>query len=156
VVIGLKEKQINEGLEKRRIENSTKIRPGEKSPYRIILFILIIVLTLFLSIDLIRPFMARVNWHYGYIEVKKKNWDEALNIFQNALKWDPYFGQMSFNIGDILKEKGLYDEAGEYFKIAEKTCDLPKLPFYLGIVYNSQGDLEMAAKKFKQAIKKMI
>lgn len=152
VVIGIKEMQSNEGIKKRRIENSTKVRPGKKSHYRIILFILIIVLTLFLSIDLIRPFMARVNWHYGYIEVKRKNWDEALNIFQNALKWDPYFGQMSFNIGEVLIEKGLYEEAGEYFKIAEKTCDLPKLPFYLGIVYNSQGDLEMAAKKFKQAI----
>jgi O-antigen ligase/Tfp pilus assembly protein PilF len=152
VVIGLKEKQSNEGLEKRRIENSTKVSPGRISHYRIILFVLIIFLTLFLSIDLIRPFMARVNWHYGYIEVKKKNWDEALNIFQKALKWDPYFGQMSFNIGEVLLKKGLYEEAGEYFKIAEKTCDLPSLPFYLGIVYNSQDDLEMAAKKFKQAI----
>ena len=152
VVIGLKEKQSNQGLEERRIEKSKKVKSGKTSGYRIILYVLITVLTLFLSIDLIRPFMARVNWHYGYVEVKKKNWDEALNIFHNALKWDPYFGQMSFNIGDILKEKGLYEEAGEYFKIAEKTCDLPSLPFYLGIVYNSQGDLEMAAKKFKQAI----
>ena len=96
--------------------------------------------------------MAQTYWYYGDREIRRKNLNKAIKFYNEGLKWDPYFGQMSFNIGDILKEKGLYEEAGEYFKMAEKTCDLPSLPFYLGIVYNSQGDLEMAAKKFKQAI----
>ena len=126
--------------------------PGNIYQYKIILSVVIICLAIFLSITLTRPFMARVNWYYGNREFVKGDWDDALKIFQRALKWDPYSGRMSYNIGIILRKKRLYREAQEYFEKAEKTCDIPSLPLELSLVYYNQSLLEKAAEKFEKAI----
>ena len=96
--------------------------------------------------------MARVNWYDGNRKLGRGNWEEALKVFQKALKWDPYSGQMSFNIGKILREKGEYQEAQIYLERAEKTGGIPSLPLELGLVYYNQGILEKAAEKFEKAI----
>jgi tetratricopeptide (TPR) repeat protein len=96
--------------------------------------------------------MARVNWYYGTRELGRGDRDMALIIFQKALKWDPYSGRMSFNIGKILREKREYQEAQIYLERAEKTGGIPYLPLELGLVYYNQGLLEEAAEKFEKAI----
>ena len=144
-------KQKNDKLGNKRIKGA-KNNSRNIFQYKIILSIIIICLAIFLSITLTRPFMSRVNWYYGNIELGRGNWDEALKIFQKALKWDPYSGRMSFNIGKILREKGEYQEAQIYLERAKKTGGIPSLPLELGLAYYNQGLLEKAAEKFEKAI----
>ena len=134
-------------------ENNSLEKPTTRKGFnKIILAVIIICVAIFLSITLTRPFMARVNWYYGNRELGRGNWDEALIIFQKALKWDPYSGRMSFNVGKILREKREYPEAQIYLERAEKTGGIPSLPLELGLAYYNQGMLEKAAEKFEKAI----
>jgi tetratricopeptide (TPR) repeat protein len=144
-------RQKNGKLGNKRIKG-VKNNPGNIYQYKIILSIIIICLAIFLSITLTRPFMARVNWYYGNRELGSGNWDKALKVFQKALKWDPYSGRMSYNIGKILREKGKYEEAQIYLERAEKTGSIPSLPLELGLVYYNQGLFEKSAEKFEKAI----
>jgi len=147
----INKRQKNSKLRNKRIKEVND-NPGNIYQYKIILSIIIICLAIFLSITLTRPFMARVNLYYGSRELGRGHWDEALNVFQKALKWDPYSSRMSFNIGKILREKGEYQEAQMYLERAEKTGGIPSLPLELGLVYYNQGLLEKAAEKFEKAI----
>jgi tetratricopeptide (TPR) repeat protein len=147
----ISKKQKNGKLGNKRI-SGVNSKPGNIYQNKIILSIIIICLAIFLSITLTRPFMARVNLYYGSRELGRGQWDEALKIFQKALKWDPYSGRMSFNVGKILREKGEYQEAQIYLERAEKTGGIPSLPLELGLVYYNQGLLEKAAEKFEKAI----
>ena len=147
----ISKKQKNDKLGNKRI-SGVNSKPGNIYQNKIILSIIIICLAILLSITLTRPFMARVNLYYGSRELGKGHWDEALKIFQKALKWDPYSGRMSFNVGKILREKGEYQEAQIYLERAEKTGGIPSLPLELGLVYYNQGLLEKAAEKFEKAI----
>jgi len=144
-------RQKNGKLVNKRISGVNN-NPGNIYQYKIILSIIIICIAVFLSITLTRPFMARVNLYYGSRELGGGHWDEALKIFQRALKWDPYSGRMSYNIGKILREKGEYKEAQIYLEQAEKTGGISSLPLELGLVYYNQGLLEKAAEKFEKAI----
>jgi len=147
----IEKRQKNGKLGNKRIEGIDN-NPKNIYQYKIILSIIMICLAIFLSLTLTRPFMARVNWYYGNREIGRGNWDEALKIFQKALKWDPYSGRMSFNIGKILREKGEFQEAQIYLERAEKTGGIPSLPLELGLVYYNQGMLEKAAEKFEKAV----
>ena len=120
--------------------------------YRRIFGIIIILLFLFLSVTLARPFIARVYLYYGNIQVRKGDEDRALNIYQKALKYDPYLGRVSYSIGKILENKKLYDTAQEYLERAEKTFDTHSLPLDLALVYYYQGMFDKAAEKFKKAV----
>ena len=105
-----------------------------------------------LSIIVARPFIAKTHWYYANKEVENKNWDEAIINYQEALKWDPYLGEAYYYVGKILKNRGIYSVAMDYFEKAEKYIDHPELPRDLFIVYFSKGQLDKAAIKLKQAI----
>jgi len=147
----ISKRQKNGKLGNKRISGVNN-KSGNIYQNKIILSIIIICLAIFLSITLTRPFMSRVNWYYGNRELGRGNWDEALKIFQKALKWDPYSGRISFNVGKILIKKGEYEEAQIYLERAEKAGGIPFLPLELGLVYYNQGLLEKAAEKFEKAI----
>jgi O-antigen ligase/tetratricopeptide (TPR) repeat protein len=137
-------------------KNPNKKIKGEKdnniSRFKPLLYIGIMLLTIFLCVTITRPFIARIYWFSGDIEIKEKNWDKAIKTYDGALKWDPYLGEMYYNIGKILEIKKLYSVAQEYFEKAEKYVDHPDLPQDFVLIYLKKGQLDKAAIKLKQAI----
>jgi O-antigen ligase/Tfp pilus assembly protein PilF len=119
---------------------------------RIFGIIIILLLFLFLSVTLARPFIAQIYLYYGNIEVRKRDEDRALDIYKKSLKYDPYFGRAAYSVGKVLKNKRLYDDAQEYLERAEKTYDIHTLPLDLALVYYYQGKFDKAAEKFEKAI----
>lgn len=96
--------------------------------------------------------MARVDWYYGTKELENENWDGAINICSDAVRWDPWFGQGYYDIGYSLMRKGLFYEAVKYFKKAQKYIDLSGLPNNLAAVYINTGQLDKGMVELKQAI----
>ena len=96
--------------------------------------------------------MARTYWYYGSTEIKNKNLNEAIKIYERGLKWDPYLGFIYYDIGKILQNKEFYGIAGEYLEKAEKYIDHSNLPLDFAIIYLKKGMLDKAAIKLKQAI----
>ncbi len=142
--INMAQKKSNKKEKKEKYNNITRFKP--------LLYICIILLSLFLCVTVVRPFVARTYWYYGSREVKNKNWNEAIKIYEEALKWDPYLGQVYYNIGNILINEKFYITAQEYLQKAEKYIDHPNLPRDLAIVYLKKGMLDKVAIKLKQAI----
>ena len=132
--------------------NIVKKNSNPISRFKPLLYIVIILLTIFLCITITRPFIARVYWYYANIEIKNENWNEAIKIYEKGLKWDPYLGFIYYDIGKILQNKEFYSIAGEYLKKAEKYIDHPNLPLDFAIIYIKKGMLDKAAIKLKQAI----
>jgi tetratricopeptide (TPR) repeat protein len=130
-------------------DKKEKERQGQFTP---ILYILIISLSIFLCATLSRPFMAQVYWFYANKEIKNENWDKAIKISEEALKWDPYLGEVYYDIGKILEIKKFYGVSLEYFEKAAKYIDHPDLPQDLALNYLKKGQLDEAAIKLKQAI----
>jgi tetratricopeptide (TPR) repeat protein len=96
--------------------------------------------------------MARTRWFSGFKEVEKKNWEKATDIYEVALKWDPYEGGLYYDLGKIFMERGLYNTALKYFKESEKYFDLRGLPQNLAIVYLAKGETNNAITELKRAI----
>jgi O-antigen ligase/Flp pilus assembly protein TadD len=145
VVINKDNNQIKERFKKKR-----KLDRGFS--FELILKIMIISFSIFLIITLIRPFMARVDWYYGTKELENENWDGAINICSDAVRWDPWFGQGYYDIGYSLMRKGLFYEAVKYFEKAQKYIDLSGLPNNLAAVYINTGQLDKGMVELKQAI----
>ncbi|GAJ05239.1 unnamed protein product, partial [marine sediment metagenome] len=72
--------------------------------------------------------------------------------FQEALKWNPYFGVMYYGLGQIISQKGIYTPAIENFEKAERYIDHPDLPGKLAYLYLKKGQVDRAIVKLKQAI----
>lgn len=142
--INMAQKKSNKKKKKEKDRKITRFKP--------LLYICIILLSLFLCVTVVRPFVARTYWYYGSREIKNKNWNEAIKIYEEALKWDPYLGQVYYNIGNILINEEFYITAQEYLEKAEKYIDYPNLPQALAIVYLKKGMLDKVAIKLKQAI----
>jgi O-antigen ligase/lipoprotein NlpI len=137
--------QVKENIKKKR-----KFNGGFS--FELVLKIVIISFSIFLIITLIRPFMARVDWYYGTKELEKENWDGAINICSDAVKWDPWFGQGYYDIGYSLMRKGLFHESVKYFEMAQKYIDIPGLPNNLAAVYINTGQLDKGIVELKKAI----
>ena len=146
-----------EKIEKDKRENKISLETVNNSESNIsrfkpLLYIGIILLIVFLCVTVTRPFVARVYWYYGFKEIKNENWNKAIKIYEEALKWDPYLGEVYYDIGKILQNKGIYNLALEYFEKAEKYIDHPDLPQNFAFTYLKKGQLDKAALKLKQAI----
>ena len=147
VAVGLKD-EVN-AQEIKMIRKNSNI-----SRFKPLLYIGIILFTIFLCVTVTRPFIARIYWYYGFKETEKENWNwrKAIKIYEEALKRDPYLGEIYYDIGKILETKEFYGVAMEYFEKAEKYTDLPNLPLDLAVIYLQNGMLDEAATKLKQAI----
>ena len=126
----------------------------ERNIYRFkpLLYLIIILLSLFLCVMVIRPFVSQIYEFYGVEHAKKADYDTAAKYFQEALKWNPYFGMMYYNLGQIISRKGIYTPAIENFEKAEKYMDHPNLPGRLAYLYLKKGQVDKAIVKLKQAI----
>ncbi len=120
--------------------------------FKPLLYIGIILLAIFLCITITRPFMARVYWYYADKDRINGNWNEAIKLGEKALKWDPYFGQVYYDIGKILQNKEMHNLALEYFKKAAKYIDDPNLPRDFALTYLEKGQLDKGAIKLRQFI----
>ena len=159
-----KEKEINisqknpDSNEEERVKNRKQkqkdIDKNETNIYRFkpLLYIIIILLSISAFVGIIRPFIAQTYWYKGFKEIEKENWNEAIKIYEEALRWDPYLGEVYYDIGKILQNKELYGIAGEYLEKAAKYIDHPNLPLDLYLIYSKKGMLNTAAIKLKQAI----
>jgi len=146
VAVGLLKDEVNAQEIKMIRENSSISR------FKPLLYIVIILLTIFLCVTVTRPFIARIYWYYGFKEIEKENWNKAIKTYEEALKWDPYLGEIYYDIGKILETKELYGVAMEYFDKAEKYIDSPGLLQDFTLIYLKKGQLDKAAIKLKQAI----
>jgi len=146
VAVGLLKDEVNAQEIKMIRENSNISR------FKPLLYLGIILFTIFLGVTVTRPFVARIYWYYGFKEIEKENWDKAIKTYEEALKWDPYLGEIYYDIGKILEIKELYGVALEYFEKAEKYIDSPNLPQDFALIYLKKGQLDKAAIKLKQAI----
>ncbi|GAF74763.1 unnamed protein product, partial [marine sediment metagenome] len=135
------EKNVESAKGKSISNNIYKFKP--------ILYIIVILLTVFLCVTVARPFMARTRWFSGFKEVEKKNWEKATDIYEVVLKWDPYEGGLYYDLGKIFMERGLYNTALKYFKESEKYFDLRGLPQNLAIVYLAKGETNNAITELK-------
>jgi len=149
---------VGEGSEGERIKNrkqkQSDIDKNDTSIYRFkpLLYLIIILLSISAFIGIIRPFVAQTYWYKGFKEIEKENWDKAIKIYEEALRWDPYLGPIYYDIGKILQDKELYGISREYLEKAAKYIDHPDLPLDLAIIYLKSGMLDEAAIKLKQAI----
>jgi len=121
------------------------------SRFKPLLYILIILLTFFLCITVTRPFIARTYLYYANKEIKDENWNKAIKMDEEALKWDPYLGQAYYDIGKILEIKGIYNSSLEYFMKASKYIDHIALPQDIALIYLKKDQLDEAVIKLKQA-----
>ena len=147
------------GVEENKItkKNSSKNTKGEKdnniSLFKPLLYIIIILLAIFLCVTVSRPFIARTYWYYGNKELdKNKDVNKAIKMYEEALKWDPYLGEVYYQMGRTLQNRGIYSIALEYFEKAEKYVDHPDLPQDLASLYLKKESFDKAAIKLKQAI----
>jgi len=146
--------QIDYDKEKRRKKKKKRSDLKENNIHRFkpILYVVIVLLAIFLCITVARPFMARIHWYSGFKEVEKENWERATDIYEIALKWDPYEGGLYYDMGKIFMMRNLYSTALKSFKESEKYFDLTSLPQNLAIIYLAKGDLDEAIDSLKQAI----
>lgn len=142
--INIAQKKSNKKEKKEKYNNIIRFKP--------LLYIGIILLAIFLCITITRPFMARVYWYYADKNRINGNWNEAIKLGEKALKWDPYFGQVYYDIGKILQNKEMYNLALEYFKKAAKYIDDPNLPRDFALTYLEKGQLDKGAIKLRQFI----
>jgi O-antigen ligase len=133
--------------------NTSKKDSNQISWFKPLLYIIIILLAIFLCVTVSRPFIARTYWYYGNKEVKEnKDVNKAIKMYEEALKWDPYLGEVYYQMGRTLQNRRIYNIALEYFEKAEKYVDHPDLPQDLASVYLKKELFDKAAIKFKQAI----
>jgi len=120
---------------------------------KIILYFLVITLMIVCISFLIRPFMARVYWYYGNQQIVWENHNEAIAIYEKGLQWNPWQGEMYYDIGNVLAIKGINQLALEYFHKAEKYIDHHRLPQYIANLYLRQGEIGKAIPYLEKSIK---
>jgi len=142
--INIAEKDTNKKTKRGKVNNISRFKP--------LFYLMIILLSLFLCIIVTRPFISQIYQYYGVKDVKKADYDGAIKNFQEALKWNPYFGVIYYDIGQILSEKDIYSLAIENFEKAEKYIDHPDLPQKLAYLYLKKGQGDKSITKLKLAI----
>jgi tetratricopeptide (TPR) repeat protein len=102
---------------------------------------------------LIRPFMARVYWYHGNQQIIRGNHNEAIEIYEKGLEWNPWQGEMYYDIANILATKGINQLALEYYHKAEKFVDHHNLPQNIASLYIKRGEIGKAIPYLEKAIK---
>ena len=135
-------------------QSKVKDNRTESNVYKFkpLLYLAIILLSLFLCVIVARPFISQIYEYYGVEHAKKAEYDTAAKYFQEALKWNPYFGMIYYNLGQIVSRKGIYGVSIEYFEKAGKYMDHLDLPRRLAYLYLKKGQQDKAITKLKQAI----
>jgi len=118
-----------------------------------ILYIIVITVMVICILFLVRPFMARIYWYHGNQELTRENYNEAIAIYEEGLKWNPWQGELYYDIGNILASRGINQLALQYFHKAEKYTDQHNLPLYIATLYKRRGEISKAIPYLEKAIK---
>ncbi len=140
------------GIKETRSKAKTNRIQSNIYKFKPLLYLVIILLSLFLCVIVTRPFISQVYEFYGVEHAKKADYNTAIKNFHEAVKWNPYFGMVYFNLGQIISKKGIYTPAIESFEKAEKYMDHPDLPGRLAYLYLKKGQVDKGIVKLKQAI----
>ncbi|HBC73658.1 MAG TPA: hypothetical protein DC017_02145 [Candidatus Wallbacteria bacterium] len=82
----------------------------------------------------------------GFIAIRKQQYDEAINYFENAIGCDPKSADSLNNLGIVYFHKKVYDRAEYFYNKALKMN-----PYFLTAV-NNLGDLYTRMNNFDRAI----
>lgn len=150
--IAQKEYDKEERRKKKKTKKRSVLKENNIHRFKPILYVAIVFLAIFLCITVSRPFIARIVWYSGFKEVENKNWEKVTEIYEAALKWDPYIGGLYYDLGKIFMIRELYNTSLKYFKKAEKYIDVPSLPQRLAMLYFIKGETDKAIIELKKAI----
>ncbi len=135
---------------KQKSQSSTGLFTVKKLFLSFIVIGLMIICILFL----IKPFVARVYLYYGSnYQFRKNNDQEAIKNYEKGMKWNPWLGEIYYNLGGLLSSRGFINPSLEYFHKAEKFMDHPYLPQNIASLYLKRGEYEQAISYLEQAIK---
>ena len=154
MVIGIEKKgklEVREKIISRGINHKQKTK-NNIYKFKPIFYIVIILLAIFLCVTIFRPFMAHIIWFSGFKEFEKENWEKATDIYEVALKWDPYIGGLYYDMGKIFLLRGLGNTALKSFNEAEKYIDFPGLPQNIATIYIAKGETDIAINLLRKAI----
>ncbi len=87
----------------------------------------------------------------SYFYMLKGDYEEALNITNEALEDEPEHAPALDNMGQIYYRQGELEKAEEYFLKALEYKDMVDSKYYLGVIYEKQGNRDLAEKYFKKA-----
>jgi len=101
------------------------------------------------------PSNASLHVRLAELLVKKGALDEAMLLFDEALKLNPRAHEAKTGRGIVLARRGNFQEAEAVLKAALILNPNPVRTHYeLGLVYEKLGDLEKAVAEFKEGIRK--
>ena len=118
-----------------------------------ILYIIVITVMVICILFLIRPFMARVYWYYGNQQRFSGNSARAINIYEKALKWNPWQGDIYIDLANSLRITSNNQDALKNLHRAEIFTDHHYLPGNIAYLYNNEGESEKAIPYLEKAIK---
>jgi len=144
-------------MQKEGIVSIFKIQPDEKKKncrlqLKYFLYPLIIIGTILLVVMISRPFVAEMHEFWALQNIRRDNFDKAIEHYDLALDLNPYLGMAYFNLAQILSDRGLYTVAMEYYEKAEQYMDHPNLPGNLAYIYLKKGLTDKAILKLEQAV----
>ncbi|MAI78110.1 MAG: hypothetical protein CL917_04150 [Deltaproteobacteria bacterium] len=89
---------------------------------------------------------------FGVIQHQRGDSETAALLIRQAVKFDPDYHDARVNLGNVLKEQGLFGEAeNEYLKVVEAHPNNATARNNLGVVLKAQKKFEAAATEFEQA-----
>jgi len=89
----------------------------------------------------------------GVTQEAQKKFKEAADSYRNALKIQPQFAEMHFNLGSVLYQLGDNQSAIQHYqKAIQIKPDLVVAYFNLGIAYQNQSQFDKALSAYQKAI----
>ena len=94
------------------------------------------------------------HYNFGLILIALERTDEAIQSFQQAVRFSPDFSEAQFNLGLALKKQGQFDAAKLRFeKVVQLKPNDAEAYYNLGNILKAQAKLEDAEKKYYQVLK---
>jgi len=89
----------------------------------------------------------------GVSQEAQKKFKEAADSYRNALKIQPQFAEMQFNLGSVLYQLGDSQSAIQHYqKAIQIKPDLVVAYFNLGITYQNESQFDKALSAYQKAI----
>ena len=145
--------QKKEEIKKITNNQNNNTRAPSTISKKYILNVIVIIAMVVCLLFLIRPFIARVYWYYGNQQYYSGNSSRAINIYKKALKWNPWQGNIYFELANNLKIMGNNQSALKYLHKAEIFTDNPNLPGNIAYLYNNKEESIKAIPYLEKAIK---
>ena len=95
----------------------------------------------------------RVFTSLGVLRHKQGRFNEAIQLFNTALRYNPEYGLALINMGLVYIDKGELDRALQHFLLVLKTYDEPETHVHIGNVYWEQGRSGAAIHHLQEAVR---